>query len=88
MNVTLITGDHPRHLYFADQLINTKSHINWIIQKRERKKLVLLLLLISKRTGAAPLAPRRRWRRVDQSAPTQHLGWLLIEVDAKASPSS
>ena len=36
MNVTLITGDHPRHLYFADQLINTKSHINWIIQKRER----------------------------------------------------
>ena len=36
MNITLITGDHPRHLYFADQITNTGANLNWIIEKREK----------------------------------------------------
>ena len=35
MKILLITGDHFRHLYFADKISELDIDINWIIQKRE-----------------------------------------------------
>ncbi len=35
MKLTIITGDHYRHLYLADKLCDLDLDISWIIQKRE-----------------------------------------------------
>ena len=35
MKITLLTGNHPRHLYFVDQLSKVSSDILWIIEERE-----------------------------------------------------
>lgn len=34
-NICLITGNHPRHKYFANKLISTGKVCSWIIEKRE-----------------------------------------------------
>ena len=34
MKVLLITGNHPRHIYFANKLKATSFDISWIIEKR------------------------------------------------------
>jgi len=36
MKFTLITGDHPRHLYLADYLYKNDFKFDWIIEKREK----------------------------------------------------
>jgi len=33
--ICLITGNHPRHKYFADRLISTGEVCSWIIERRE-----------------------------------------------------
>ena len=39
MKTILITGDHPRHLYFADkfaeEIISTGIDLLWVIERRE-----------------------------------------------------
>lgn len=37
MKVLLITGNHPRHIYFANRLKNTSFEFSWIIEKRRDK---------------------------------------------------
>ena len=36
MKVTIITGDHPRHLYLVDRLSEMGLKIHWILEKREK----------------------------------------------------
>lgn len=35
MKILLVTGNHPRHFYFANKLNNTSFNISWIIEKRK-----------------------------------------------------
>ena len=35
MKIILITGNHPRHFYLADQLSKTNFEFLWIIEMRE-----------------------------------------------------
>ena len=39
MKIILITGDHPRHLYFADkfteEILGMGIDLLWVIEKRE-----------------------------------------------------
>ena len=38
MKLTIITGDHYRHLYLADKIQNLGLDVSWIIQKRDNIK--------------------------------------------------
>jgi len=35
MNLTIVTGDHKRHLYFADLLVKNGFTFDWFIEERE-----------------------------------------------------
>jgi hypothetical protein len=35
MNITLITGDHPRHKYLVNKLMSLKVNSVWIVEMRE-----------------------------------------------------